>query len=353
MFPKTIQAQPPTGEGQYSGAQYDLVVQGAGFLSIVGAVTVMALLPFYPPTAQIGWIGWAIVVPASIAAAVLGALSVTLKHRPGMASINNGAFTGIAQVTLLLWLADGSAPYVQLLLLSTIGAAFSQAVSRCVIVLVLAALAALSPLLYSNIDVAMTLTELALLSVMTVMTATVIASTREHRERLKAAREHANVLAHVDPLTGMANRRAFDETLALAVESSKIDGTSISLLLCDVDSFKQINDTFGHAAGDEVLQAIAHALGDAVRRPDAAFRWAGDEFAVILCDSDTVGATRVAARLREAVRRQCRRPDGRQITIGTGVAELSSHMSAEEVLVEADRALFLHKTQRSRLRATA
>ena len=120
-------------------------------------------------------------------------------------------------------------------------------------------------------------------------------------------------------------------------------------MLCDVNSFKQINDTFGHAAGDGCA-GDRTAFNDAVRRPDTAFRWAGDEFAVILRATESRRQPR-AARLRESGRRLS--APGRGLTIGTGVAELKSGMSAEEVLVEADRALFSYKAQRSRLAGAA
>lgn len=351
----SIQEQASANSDLIRGAQYDLVVQGSGFLLIVGSGVALALMAIYPPTAEIGTVGWALVVPTSILAMVLGGFRVTLKHRPSLATIHAGSFMGIAQVALLLWLAGGGkAPYMQMLLLPVLGAAVGQPVRSCAWVLIAATAAALSPLLYSSIDVLAIVTEFSLLSTMTLMTAIVIASTRAHRARLKDAGEQANTLAHVDPLTGMPNRRAFDDGLVHAAESVRLDSTPVSLVLCDVNSFKPINDAFGHAAGDEVLRSIAKALSDAVRKPDVAFRWAGDEFAVILRDTDEENASRVAARLREAVKRQCRRPDGRGVTIGTGVAELHPSMSTDEVLMGADRALFSQKeAQRNHLRSTA
>ena len=332
-----------------------MIIRGAGFLWAVGAATALALSPFFPPTAQIGQAGWLIMLPLMVGGLVVGVLCLTLKHRPSIATIHATSFTGAAQVALLAWLAGGGrAPYTQLLVLTTIGSAGGQDVRRCVYVLLAATVAALSPLLYSSIDVPLIVTELSMLSVMTLMISAVMSSTRIHRARLKDAGEEAKALAHVDPLTGMLNRRAFDEALALAVERARFENTApVSLLLCDVNHFKEINDGFGHTAGDAVLRTIAEALAGAVRRPDVAFRWAGDEFAVILRDSDSVGGRRMAARLREAVVRCCRRPDGLPVTIGTGVAELTPGMSCEEVLVAADDALCSHKTQRTRLRGAA
>jgi diguanylate cyclase (GGDEF)-like protein len=351
MSEEKPQASASTSQDRFRGAQQDLIFRGSGFLSILGAVASLSLMAFYPPTVAIGAAGWALAVPAGLLSIVMGALSVTLRHRPSIASVDASAFIGIAQISLLEWLAGGGkAPYLQLLIIPLLGSGVGQSVRRCGQVAFVAGLAAFSPLLYgSSVDALSTATEFIVLSAMTVLVAIVISSTREHRARLEDAGEYANVLAHVDPLTGMPNRRAFDEALVSVMESSQRDGTATSLLLCDVNSFKQVNDQFGHAAGDEVLQSIAQALSDAVRRPDTAFRWAGDEFAVILRASDELGASRVAARIRDAVKRQCRRPDGTVLTIGTGVAELKAGMSTDEVLIEADRALFSHKAQRSQL----
>jgi diguanylate cyclase (GGDEF)-like protein len=330
----------------FRGAQQDLVARGAGLLAIAGGVTALLLMPFFPPTVALGTVGFVLVLPGSVLSIVFGTLNATLKVRPSPRAVYASSFNGILQIALLQWLAGGgSAPYMQMLLLPVLGACAAQSVRRCVPVLIAAALAAISPLLYSTIDVAATVTELGLLTVTSLMISAVITSTRTHRARLKDAGEYANQLAHVDPLTGLSNRRAFDETLAHGIEASRLTGTPMSLLLCDVNSFKHVNDTLGHQAGDRVLQSIATALSGTMRGPDAAFRWAGDEFAVILSDADGVGASRMAARVRDAVRLHCARETGCVITIGTGVAELQAGMTADELIAEADAALFENKAQ--------
>lgn len=340
----------------HRGAQRDLIVRGSGFLSILGALVALVLSAFYPPTAQIGAIGWALVVPASLLGVGAGIASLTLRHRPSMRAIHASSFTGLAQVGGLEWLAGGGrAPYMQLLMLPMIGSAAGQPLRRCLPVIGAAGLVAATPFLYGPAggDAGTMVTEFALLSSMTVMIAIVVTSTRTHRARLEDASEQANVLAHVDPLTGMPNRRSFEEALESALGSPEPDGAPVSLLLCDVDSFKQINDNFGHAAGDEALQAIGEALAGSVRKPDVAFRWAGDEFAVILRDSDAAAAEMVARRVRETVATRCRRPDGRPISLAVGVAELASGMTTDEVLAAADKALFCQKQRRAHLRGVA
>ena len=352
MLRMSTQGRPAVRSDRYSGAQQDVVVRGSGFLSILGAASVLVLAPFFPPTAQLGTVGWFVLVPATLASLGLGVLHVKLRRRPSMAALRFSSFTGVLEIGLVQWLAGGGrAPYVQLLLLPLFGAGTGQPVAVCAQVSVLAMAAALSPALYSSVDLATSIVEFSLLSVMTLMTAVVIASTRAHRAQLQEAGDRANVLAHLDALTGMGNRLAFDEALAATLEASERKGSPVALLLCDVDSFKQINDRFGHPGGDEVLRCIAHTLTSSVRAPDLAFRWAGDEFAVILRDSDEAGAAAVAARLQEAVWQGCRRPDGRPVSIGVGVAVRAPGMTAEDLLRASDQGLLSEKARRSQLRS--
>lgn len=339
--------QQEAAAGLTRGVQQDLVARGAGFLSIVGAVAVLALLPFYPPSHHLGVAGWMLAAPLSVLSIVTGTLSLTLKKRPSMRAAYVSSFAGIAQLAFLQWLAGGGkAPYVQLILLPTLGAATSQTTRRSLMVSAAALGAAFTPALYSHIDAGTTATEFGVVAMMSAMISVVLTSTRVHRAALMDASDQAHVLAHLDPLTGLPNRRAFDESMLRAV-ASRDQGTSFSLLLCDVDSFKQINDTFGHDAGDRLLCSIGRALSEAVRGPDAAFRWAGDEFAILLRNSDADGAELVAARVRETVRRCCVRPDGGTVTIGVGLAELHPGMKAKELFMAADRALFQAKMQRA------
>lgn len=338
----------------YRGAQLDVVVRGCGFLFFLGAFGALALTPFYPPTVQLGAAGWALVVPPASVSLALGLASVTLRYRPSLRVISLSSFTGVLLLAVLQWLAGGGrAPYVQLLLLPALGAGISEPVLRCGQVALCALLAALSPLLYSTIDVPMTVAEFVLVGAMSMMSAAVVGTTRAHRALLKDAGERARALAHVDALTGMPNRRAFDAMLAESIDCARASRRPISLLLCDVDSFKEVNDAFGHACGDEVLCGLAHVLSGAVRRPDVAFRWAGDEFAVILTDADRAAAAAVAQRLRGVVARGCSRPDGQPLALGVGVAQLEDGMSTEELLVAADRQLFDYKARAKRSRHAA
>src|SRR3954447_14879420 len=122
------------------------------------------------------------------------------------------------------------------------------------------------------------------------------------KRRLVAAERHQHRIARVDPLTGLANRRAFDEALARALEREHV----FTLLLIDVDAFKQINDRFGHTIGDRVLRELAAHASAEVRDSDCLARIGGDEFALVAC-----GAGReVAARPADALRAAGGRVDG-------------------------------------------
>ncbi len=116
------------------------------------------------------------------------------------------------------------------------------------------------------------------------------------KRRLVAAERHQHHMARVDPLTGLANRRAFDEALTAALAA----GERFTLLLADVDYFKQINDRFGHTTGDRVLRELAAHTSDAVRTGDCLARIGGDELALVAPGAGSDAARRLATALREA-----------------------------------------------------
>ncbi len=152
-----------------------------------------------------------------------------------------------------------------------------------------------------------------------------------------------DMLSTTDGLTGLRNRRAFDEKLIVEHQRSARSKQPFSLLLMDVDNFKSYNDAYGHQAGDDVLADVARIVQYTVRSYDMAARYGGEEFAVILPDTDKSGAMDLAERLRRAVERA--EWMNRKITISIGVASLSPGQTVPALIEEADRALYTAKEQ--------
>jgi diguanylate cyclase (GGDEF)-like protein len=149
--------------------------------------------------------------------------------------------------------------------------------------------------------------------------------------------------AFTDHLTGLANRRRFERQLEREVSRTQRYGRPFCLLLLDIDNFKLVNDTYGHEAGDEVIRRLALTLQAGTRGIDLAARIGGEEFAVILPETDFEGGVDVAERLRVAIR-ETEIPPAGTITASFGVAEFPVCASAgRELLAVADAALYQAK----------
>ncbi|ART59176.1 GGDEF domain-containing protein [Acidovorax carolinensis] len=161
-------------------------------------------------------------------------------------------------------------------------------------------------------------------------------------QKVDALNRALSEMATTDALTGVANRRAFDHSLQLELAIVERRGTPLSLLMLDVDHFKRINDTYGHEAGDKVLVAIAQLLGGCARVIDVVARVGGEEFAVILPNTDAGGAHEVAERMRSAVARS--NWLGQPTTVSIGAATLHDKEDAASLYARADAALYAAKT---------
>jgi diguanylate cyclase (GGDEF)-like protein len=159
---------------------------------------------------------------------------------------------------------------------------------------------------------------------------------------LIARAEELESEAHTDTLTGLPNRRRFDEEFVRAFGSAIRRASPIGVALIDIDRFKQYNDSFGHQAGDAALKTIAAAIAESVERSgDFANRYGGEEFVVILEDTTLGGATAVAERIRRAVLDTAiRAPGGGILTVSAGVAARLPGSSREALLRQADAALY-------------
>jgi diguanylate cyclase (GGDEF)-like protein len=152
--------------------------------------------------------------------------------------------------------------------------------------------------------------------------------------------------ATTDGLTGLGNRRTLDEELVLEWRRADRVGDSLAFVLLDLDNFKQVNDTHGHQAGDAVLRAVGQILRDGVRQVDLAGRYGGEEFALILPETDIFGAVKLAERLRvelEATPIVVSEGKMLEITASFGVALKDGLASPEELVGAADEALYTAK----------
>ncbi|MFZ5574810.1 MAG: diguanylate cyclase [Pseudomonadota bacterium] len=154
--------------------------------------------------------------------------------------------------------------------------------------------------------------------------------------------ERLRQLATTDTLTGVRNRRRFDEVLATEIQRAARYSGALSLILFDIDHFKRINDSFGHQTGDQVLVQLAVTVGEAIRSTDLLARWGGEEFAILLPGSDQNAARILAEKLRLRVENQVF-PDVSHITCSFGVAEWVPGDRAEDLLRKADDALYRAK----------
>jgi diguanylate cyclase (GGDEF)-like protein/PAS domain S-box-containing protein len=178
-----------------------------------------------------------------------------------------------------------------------------------------------------------------------------ISERKRSEEHLQSAYRAMETLVVVDALTGIANRRRFDDALATEWRRALREASKLSLLLIDADHFKRYNDTYGHVRGDSCLKQIAEAALDVVLRPgDLVARYGGEEFAVVLPGTDESGAVAVAEDICQAVRSRQLPHEGNLpgiVTVSIGCATIVPHRgkSAQDLIELADQALYRAKSR--------
>ncbi|MDE2051381.1 MAG: GGDEF domain-containing protein, partial [Gammaproteobacteria bacterium] len=155
-------------------------------------------------------------------------------------------------------------------------------------------------------------------------------------------RTFATEMSLHDPLTGLANRRAFDSFLFESFGLAKRHRHPLSLALLDIDHFKSYNDDYGHPAGDELLKSLGRMLTSVARETDLVARVGGEEFAIALPETDLAGARVIAERMRAEMERSAL--FRRTVTVSVGVAAMTSETKDTSMLVQAcDQALYRAK----------
>lgn len=176
--------------------------------------------------------------------------------------------------------------------------------------------------------------------------ATDITQRKLAEEELEIAKRRAEELAHIDELTGLDNRRAFfDQGYRIFKQAVRFK-RSVSVVMMDIDHFKNVNDSYGHSVGDKVLQAVAGLLQSVVREIDIVARIGGEEFAFVLPETNADEAINLAERLRQKIAKTTVTHEGKDIhiTASFGVSSsLVENQTLEAMLTKADDALFIAK----------
>ena len=168
----------------------------------------------------------------------------------------------------------------------------------------------------------------------------VLTDAREAAERAASA---ATIMAETDQLTGLPNRRKILHLIGLAIAAARRDGADVSVAIFDIDHFKAINDTYGHATGDQVLCRVARAAEGALRTGDRVGRFGGEEFVLLMPLADPDTAMVVAERVRTAIQSGGGGPASPRVTTSIGIAALTPGDTADLLLHRADTALYAAK----------
>jgi diguanylate cyclase (GGDEF)-like protein len=335
----------------YAGADLANARRLVGVLSVLSGLLAGAYLGFGPPTAAVGGAGWA-VAAVVIAAQLVGLPLLLARHPLTFRDLLAVSYAGFAAVALLNWLMLGDAdsgttrPVYDGLILLWLGAGVGvHPPRRAVPILLVAAFTAALPLIYdsgTSYEAKWVAVEVLLWWALGVVIVMLMSYVRAQRVGLAAQEAEARDSARVDALTGLGNRLAFDEALVAEIARSRRAGSMLTVVMLDLDGLKATNDARGHAEGDRRLRELAGLLRNGLRAGDRAFRWGGDEFALLM--PETAPDTARAAVQRVALQSV---PEEEPVGFSFGVAGLGDGVDAQELMARADRDLLVCK-QRQR-----
>jgi diguanylate cyclase (GGDEF)-like protein len=338
-----------SAEDVYPQLDWERAVRVGGALWIFGAIATGAILPLEHPTHLIGDAGWAVTIGIAVGGLVTGAAMIA---RPMSVSpwilLGMGYVAGVALGFSQLLVGEDIVFTLVLLLIAPYQAALHppRRVVPLIIVLMLVPLGVGATQTPHKLHMLEGVTAALILLFLAVMALLYARMTRALAVALERQRTSAESLALTDPLTGLGNRRAFTESLSQQIGLSRRYARPLSVLMMDLDRFKEINDEFGHDAGDEALGAVARVLLTSLRDPDLSFRWGGDEFAVLLPETTAAGAEIVAGRFVAAAAAEQALPDGQGLSITAGIAECRPADLPADLMSRADADLLERKRAR-------
>ena len=309
-------------------------------LWIFGAAIVAVLLPIAPPDDRVSQAGGWALGAGVIAICVVSAIPLLRRPRGVTpAALLAMGYASLGLVALLHWAGGVGSPFDELFIISVIYVSSVHPPRRVALFMVAVVACMAAPLLYAEWDssyAAEALAHVLLWFSLSVAATLFTAAVRVNRMDLLQGEQVAHALARRDPLTGLGNRRAFDEALGQVVAGGRSSDRPLTLIIADIEGFKRVNDAHGHLEGDRCLRGVARAVTGSIRPSDTAFRWGGDEFAVLLPATVREQARVVVDRIAGAVERDVPLPGGRSVRLRYGVAEIEDSMDAEALLAAAD-----------------
>ena len=337
----------------YEGVDRANAARLVGILAGLSGLLTLAYFAFEPPTEPLGSAGWPIAGAVTAAQIVCGGVLLRGHWRPGFNELLLLSYLGLGSVAVMVWLAGGpGTPYESLYLLWLGSAIGVHPPRRALMFLVATAAVACLPFAYDGWDSAAAsdiATSFLMWAAIAALLMLLMISVRAQRVRLRAEEARAQHLARADSLTELGNRRAFDEALWAEVPRARRVASTVSVALVDIDGFKKLNDRFGHLEGDRCLREVAEAITDSTRGGDRAFRWGGDEIVLLFPDTDYGGAQEIMERMADRVRARVAGPEGWEVTISWGTAELDSEMTPPDLLSAADSVLMASKKGTARV----
>ena len=338
-------------EDPYAGGDLENAQRISTVLWGVLVLLVVGLLPVSTPHEPTGGAGWAI-------AGILLALAVILVVETHLRRISSWGMllaTGYAIVVglaLLQWTAGGiGEPYERLLLLPVVFVAATQPPRQIGVFLGFVLLALMAPAVYDGWDSGWAGGAIASFVIwcgLGIGGNLLMSGVRAQRLTHAAEEAEAREEARIDSLTGLHNRRAFDELLRSEMSRAQRLGLPLSVAMVDIENFKEVNDRWSYAEGDRCLRDLGQVLRTNLRQPDVCFRWGGDEFALILSGATSADTEPIAERLRMQVERSCKRPDDSPLRIRFAVAELREGLSPADLTEMAGMALTASKLDAAR-----